>query len=411
MFALRGAVSDYDDWAALGNAGWSFDEVLPFFRALETDLDFDEPWHGAAGPVPIERIPLDALEPSQRAALEAAWQLGHAHIADHNQPGSVGAGPLPRNAVDGVRISTAIAYLETARTRPNLTIRGDVLADRLLVDGTRACGVVLACGREIRADRVVIAAGAYGSPAILLRSGIGPTADLGALGINTVADLPGVGARLIDHPCFSVDMPAAPAPEGNWFETAITWRSALAGSDLFDLHTIPGGPLAVGPDDSPTGSIFFMFSSVVRPRSRGWVKLRSADATAAPVVRTGDVDHPDDLARMVDAVRHTRELFRTSPLRDLVCGEELRPGNDVRSDRELEAAIREGVTVYHHASGTCPMGPNVEDGAVVDASGRVHGIENLVVADASIMPNIPAANTNLPTMMLAEHIAHRIRNE
>jgi choline dehydrogenase len=177
------------------------------------------------------------------------------------------------------------------------------------------------------------------------------------------------------------------------------------------MHTIPGGPISVATEVSPTGALFFLFSSVLRPRSRGSVTLCSADPTVAPKIRTGDVDHPDDLARMIEAVRHTRELFRTSPLRELVRGEELKPGVDVGSDEELAAAIRADVNVYHHACGTCPMGPAVDEGAVVDASGRVHGIEHLVVADASIMPNIPAANTNLPTLMLAERIAHLLRTE
>lgn len=408
-FALRGSPTDYDGWAAMGNDGWSFDEVLPFFCSLETDLDFDDAWHGRAGPIPIARASLDSLQDHQRAALESAWSLGHNRVPDHNQPGMCGAGPLPRNAVDGVRISTALAYLDPLRTRSNLTVRADTLTDRILLDGARARGVVLAGGAEISADRVVLAAGAYGSPAILLRSGIGPATDLAALGISAVSDLPGVGAALIDHPTFSVNMAAAPCPDGNWFETIITWRSSHAGSDPYDMHTVPGGPIPVGPDESPTGAIFFLFSSVMRPRSRGSVKLSSAEPTIAPVIRTGDVDHPDDLARMVEAVRYMREMFRTAPLRDLVHGEELAPGKDVRTDKQLEAAIRAGVAVYHHACGTCPMGPDADRGAVVDATGRVHGTDNLFVADASIIPAIPAANTNLPTIMVADRIAHLIR--
>lgn len=411
VFALRGSPSDYDGWAAQGNEGWSFEEVLPFFRLLETDLDFTDAWHGHDGPIPITRVPLDSMREHQRAALESAWAIGHDRIADHNQPGRGGAGPLPRNAVDGLRISTALGYLEPVRERANLTVRADEQVDRVLLSGSHARGVVLTSGREIAADRVVLAAGAYGSPAILLRSGIGPAADLTALGITPVADLAGVGAALIDHPTFSVDMPSAPCAEENWFETTITWRSSRAGSDPYDMHTIPGGPIPVGPNESPTGAVFFLFSSVLRPRSRGWVKLRSADATTAPRIRTGDVDHPDDLARMVEAVRHARDLVRTPPLRELMRGEELTPGDDVRSDEDLGAAIRTGVNVYHHACGTCPMGPAADSGAVVDASGRVHGIENLVVADASIMPAVPAANTNLPTIMIGERIAHLLRNE
>jgi choline dehydrogenase len=408
VFALRGSCTDYDEWAARGNAGWSFEELLPFFRMLERDLDFSDEWHGDRGPIPVQRIELDALEAHHHAALEAAWALGHARVPDHNRPGACGAGPLPRNAIDGVRVSTALAYLEPVRELANLSVRGDTLVDRVLVTGTRAEGVILADGERIEAEQVVLAAGAYGTPAILLRSGIGPADDLAALGIDVVRHLPGVGAALTDHPTFSVDMPSAPVPAGNWFETVLTWRSSRAGDDPYDMHTVPGGPRRVSADESPTGSVYFMFSSVMRPRSRGSVRLRSADPDDAPIIRTGDVDHADDLARLIEAVRHTRELFRTPPLRDLVCGEELSPGAHLQSDDELGAAIRANVNVYHHASGTCPMGPDVDDGAVADAFGRVHGIENLVVADASIMPTIPAANTNVPTIALAERIAHLV---
>jgi choline dehydrogenase len=177
----------------MGNPGWSFDEVLPFFRRLEADADFGDEWHDTEGPVPIRRHPPAELNPVQAAFIEAACAYGLAYVPDHNRPGALGAGPMPRNARAGVRMSTALTYLAAARGRPNLTVRGGAMADRVEVRGGTATGVRLAGGEVVTAGRVVLAAGAYASPAILQRSGIGPAARLRPLGIAVVADLPGSG--------------------------------------------------------------------------------------------------------------------------------------------------------------------------------------------------------------------------
>src|SRR6185369_2729048 len=183
--ALRGSPSDYDEWAALGNADWSFADVLPFFRQLENDCDFDNEWHGRAGPLPIRRHPDDELVPEQSAFLAACAALGYPQVPDHNAPGAMGAGRLPKNAVGGVRQSTALTYLGAARTRSNLTVRGGVLVDSVVFEGKRAAGIRLAQANEtIAADRLILAAGAFGSPEILMRSGIGPANELQALGIE-----------------------------------------------------------------------------------------------------------------------------------------------------------------------------------------------------------------------------------
>jgi choline dehydrogenase len=400
-FALRGASSDYDAWAAAGNEGWAWADVLPFFCKLETDHDFDDDWHGHTGPLPIRRVPAGDLRTHQAAAIASAVAAGHAAVDDHNRPGAIGAGATPRNAIGGLRVSTALAYLDPARHRPNLTIRPEATVDRVLVESGRARGVRLGDGTELRAESVVVAAGAYGSPAILLRSGIGPADDLRALGIDATVDLAGVGANLIDHPALSVDVPTAPTGPGDWFQTAITWRSERSGTDPYDMHVIAGGPIDVGHEEA----LFFLFVGLMRPRSRGRVWLRSADPSVLPHIRMGDLNDPDDLARMVEGIRHARDLLRTAPLRDFVTGAELKPGADATSDADLAAAIIEQIGVYHHASGTCAMGASPEAGAVVDARGKVYGVDGLVVADASIIPDIPAANTNLPTMMIAERIA------
>ncbi len=199
-FAVRGAPADYDGWAQLGNPGWSFEEVLPFFCRLEADADFGDEWHGRDGPLPIHRHPRADLNPVQAAFIDAACTYGLPYAADHNRPGAIGVGPVPRNARNGVRMSTALTYLASSRGRPNLTVRGGAVADRVEVHGGAATGVRLADGEIVPADRVVLAAGTYASPAILQRSGIGPAAQLRSLGIGVVADLPGVGENLTDHP-------------------------------------------------------------------------------------------------------------------------------------------------------------------------------------------------------------------
>jgi choline dehydrogenase len=401
VFALRGAPSDYDEWADAGLESWGFADVLPYFCKLESDHDFDTAWHGRDGPLPIRRVPDRELRAHQAATIDAAIACGHDAVDDHNRPGACGAGPTPRNAIGGLRVSTALAYLEPARARHNLDVRAESLVDRVLLRGDRAVGVRLADGSEIRADSVVLAAGAYGSPAILLRSGIGAAEHLRALDIEVMAELAGVGENLIDHPTLSVDVPTRSIAPGDWFQTVVSWRSTRCGRDPYDMHIVGGGPF----DPTPGEGLFFLFVGLMRPKSRGHVRLRSTDPNDAPRITTGDLGHADDLARMVEGIRHARDLLHTRPLCELVTGSELKPGADAKSDDELADAIAHQVGVYHHAAGTCAMGGDPDTGAVVDARGSVHGVAGLHVADASIMPNLPAANTNLPTIMIGERIS------
>ena len=405
-FALRGAPSVYDGWAELGNPGWSFEEVLPFFRGLEADADFAGDWHGTDGPVPIRRHRPAELNAVQAAFIDAACGYGLHYVADHNQPGAVGVGPMPRNTRDGIRMSTALTYLAGARGRPNLTVRGGALADRVEMSSGAATGVRLAGGEVVTAGRVVLAAGAYASPAILLRSGVGPAGQLGPLGITVVADLPGVGENLIDHPLVAVDLPARPGAAGPGFQTMATVCSRLAPAAVPDLHLFAAGPFDA-PHDSPSGGVFGLVTGLVQPYSRGWVRLRSADPADPPRIDVAHLRHPDDLTRMVEATLMARAISRTSPLAGLIAGAGLAPGPAVANDdtAAIAASIASRVQSYHHPVGTCRMGPDPGSGAVVDARGHVHGIEHLLVADASIMPAIPSANTNLPTIMAAERIA------
>jgi choline dehydrogenase len=405
-FALRGTPQDYDEWSLQGNPGLSFAEVLPFFRCLESDADFDDNWHGREGPLPIRRYPASELTPVQGAFLEACAAAGYPRVDDHNTPGAMGAGPAPMNTVEGIRQSAALTYLAQARNRPNLTIRSDVLVDNVLLEGRRAVGVRLAhpADEVIYAERIILAAGTYGSPAILMRSGIGPAEHLKALNIPVQVDLPGVGENLTDHSLFGLQFASPPAALAEepiiFFQTILTLRSSLA-TDAHDLHIAPCSAYPVEPEQSPTGMVYLLLVSVVKPLSRGWLRLRSADPAEPPVIDPGYFTHPGDMPRMVEVVRAARRLSETPPLSDLTV-RELYPGQRVSDTADLEAAILARVDTYHHPVSTCRMGPATDAMAVVDARANVHGVEDLSVIDASIMPSIPGANTNLPTIMLAE---------
>lgn len=402
-FLIRGWAADYDGWADQGNPGWSSADLLPTMRAVESD-DAADPGHGRDGPIPVHRTAVGALSPLQKAFAEAAVAAGHVAIDDHNRPKAIGVGPAPRNVRDGVRMSTALTHLEPARTRPNLTVEGDTLVDRIALSGKKARGVQLASGEVITADRVVLAAGTYATPAILMRSGIGPAAHLREMGVDAVVDLPGVGANLADHPLVAVDLQCSLPPDGAPFDVILSMRSSLAEpADPPDLHLFPAGPF-----DGPDGPVFGIVTGLLHVRSRGSVRLRSADPAAPPRIDPGHLREPADLDRMIEATLHARRLSRTPPLSDIVTGAELNPGAHI-SDEDTTAlarSIRTRVGSYHHPVGTCRMGPDAAAGAVVDARGAVHGIDALWVADASVMPSLPSANTHLSTVVVAERIAN-----
>lgn len=397
--ALRGTVRDFDGWAARGNPGWSYAEVLPAFRSLEDDQDFADRWHGQGGPLPIRRYRAKELTTVNAAAHEAAAQVGFPEVADHNRPGTTGLGHAPVNAIGGVRMSAAMTYLAQARGRPNLVLLADALVDRVLIHQGRAVGVLLADGRIVRADHVVLAAGTYGSAAVLLRSGVGPADELRALGIDVRADLPGVGANLQEHPGVSVIWPLGRTqPDGPRFQVVVTWRSGSDEEADHDMQHVPAG----------TPQLFWVSAAVMTPRSRGTVKLASPDPAATPRIRLNLLKDPLDLARMIEGVRSARRIGTHKSLAALASGPEQWAGAGIEDDAELARAVKAAVWTYHHAVGTCAMGPSPAAGAVVDANGAVHGMDALTVADASIMPVIPAANIHLTTLMIAERIAARL---
>jgi choline dehydrogenase-like flavoprotein len=408
-FALRGSPGDYDAWAAAGNPGWSFDDLLPYFVRLESDVDFgDQPWHGDSGPIPIRRYGPAELTQVGAAGLEALEALGLDTVADHNAPGAVGAGPTPVNCLDGNRISTALAYLPAPGERDNLTIRCGAEAADVVMDGIRAAGVRLLSGGEVEADLVVLCGGAYASPALLLRSGVGPASELEALGIEVRVDLPGVGHNLADHPSVSLTLPygndAQPEPLFQVVATLHSPQTGAAGPP--DLQLVVFGPYE--PDgDGP--STFMCAAALLKPRSRGTVSLRSAAPSDSPRIDLGYLGEDVDADRLVEGLARVEALTAHPAIRALCGPREPGPVALPRDRMERRDWVRRNCWTYHHAVGTCAMGPASDRAAVVDATGRVHGTEGLFVADASVMPDIPSANTHIPTVMVAERLADTLR--
>jgi choline dehydrogenase len=401
--ALRAMRSDFDRWIGLGNDEWSWAAVLPYFKRAEDDPIGGE-HHGAGGPVPIRRFSGAQMRPIMRAFVDACAAMGHRHIADLNAPGAVGVGPLPVNIVDGVRQSTAIAYLEPARRRANLEIRGDVTVDRVEVQDGRARAVVLADRDRLAADHVVLAAGAIGSPMILQRSGIGPADELERHGVRPVKLLEGVGRNLRDHPMvyprWTADADAVgplTPPKQAFLTCSASGAREQAQLDLnLVLLTFEPGELLVG-------------LGLVRPYSVGHLELASTDPCDAPRIHPNFFSHPEDLQRMVTGVKIARSILGTVSMAPYV-RDELWPGSPVTSDAAIADAILATPTTYAHPVGTCAMGDAGTQWAVVDQRGKLHGLEGLHVIDASIMPTIPAVPTNLTTIMIAERCAEALRN-
>lgn len=420
--ALRGVPADYDEWATLGNPEWSWQNVLPYFRKLEDDQDEGGDLHGKGGPIYIRRWRPEEFTPLTRAYVEAFRRLGYSEVRDHNHPESTGFGPVQMNQREGVRISTAIAYLLPARHRLNLTIRGGCLANRVLFEDGRAVGVEVECGGEMQrvfGRRITLSAGAVASPAILLRSGIGPKSDLLALGIEPVVDLPGVGANLLDHPLAIV--PLAPKP-GAWDfanpQLQVFLRYTASGSDEFNdmqiyaanhFDVAPLDPQAVAMIGAPV--VIGFGASLQRPRSRGRLTLQSTDPHVQPKLDLNYFADPEDMRRMVEGIRICWQLAQTPEVQAFVERVPILTDELMASDEAVEGLLRMTIGTTFHPVGTARMGPDGDELAVVDQFCRVRGVEGLRVVDASVMPTIPRANTNLTCIMIGERVADWMKEE
>ncbi|MGE3797029.1 MAG: GMC family oxidoreductase [Thermomicrobiales bacterium] len=402
---IRGSAADYDAWAALGNPGWSFDEMLPWFRKAESDPMGGE-LHGHHGPVPVSRTPDDHLTELDRGFQTAAERLGVPACSDLNgtpwqEPG---VGPPPTNSMDGVRMNAAFTYLRPARDRSNLTVMPDTLIDRVNFEGNTAVGVVTADGRQIAGRDVVLCSGSYGSPSILLRSGIGPAEQMNSLGIPLVVDSPGVGENLFDHPLVNglleCDVYSGYQGSGPTFAPVIVkMRSSVIDSEI-DYHIYQGQGF-----NHETQRWTLWFSVTLQyARSRGRLRLKSRDPHALASIDHAYFSDADDLEALCDGVEFVNRLARTEPLSELI---EPNPAHSLTwtSREELRQNVRAQVGTTYHPSGTCKMGPVSDPMAVVDARGQVYGVQGLRVVDASIFPTGPHGNLHFPTVAAAEKIA------
>ena len=405
--ALRARTADFAKWASHGAEGWSFDDVLPAFKLLENTPAGDDGYHGRTGPLSIRQRTDGELTPSLRGFVEAAVAHGFKRVHDFNGAEQNGADGYPVDVVDGVRQNTGLVYLTAeVRRRANLTIRGDVTVDRVLLDGTTASGVLAADGTVYRGREVILSGGTYGSPAILLRSGIGPADDLAALGIGVVADLP-VGQRLHDQPGYYNAYALAPGYlEMTPAVGSLLWTASReAVGDELDLHVtathLMDGSL------SPTGGAIVLMAALVQPESTGTLKLASRDPGAAPLIDAHYLGTGRDSSRMLEGVKLGRAIARDPVFAPFVA-EELTPGDAVTGDDTLARVIAANLAVYGHPTSTVPMGGSGDPWAVVDSVGAVNGVSGLRVADASIIPEVPSSTTNVTVIMLAERIYQRV---
>ena len=435
MAYVRGNALDYDGWAESGAPGWSWAEVLSYFRKAETCNRGGDEWRGDAGPLNTSRGRM--VNPLYGAFIEAGGQAGYARTADMNGYRQEGFGPMDMTVHRGRRWSTANAYLRPAAGRPGLAVETGALATRILLDGRRAAGVEYRRGsavRTVQARReVILSGGPINAPQLLMLSGIGPAAHLAEHGIAVVCDLPGVGRNLQDHLELYVQQECI-RPITLYSATGLL-RKALIGARwmLFRSglgatnHFEAGGfirsragvrwpdiqyhflPLAASYDMSEQVRChgYQAHAGPMRSKSRGEVRLASADPLEPARVQFNYMSHADDWLEMRACVRLTREIF-AQPAFDPWRGRELAPGEAVQNDGEIDAFVRETVQSAYHPCGTCRMG--ADDMAVVDPELRVRGMESLRVVDSSIMPAITTGNLNAPTIMIAEKAADMIRS-
>ncbi|OWJ67625.1 choline dehydrogenase [Inquilinus limosus] len=430
MVYVRGHAYDYDRWAAEGAAGWSYAEVLPYFRRAETRAKGGDDYRGSDGPLKVSTG--SQPNPLFDAFVQAGQQAGYPFTADMNGFQQEGFGKMDMTIHQGERWSAAKAYLKPVRSRPNLTVETGALSTRILFEGTRAVGVEYAQAGQVRVARaareVILCGGAINSPQLLMLSGVGPADHLRRHGIAVTHDLPGVGRNLQDHlelyiqyeckqpiTLYSVENPLFKAKVGvEWF----MFRSGLCTS----AHLEAGGfirsragirhpdiqyhflPSVVNDHGRKPGDrhAFQAHAGTMRATSRGWVELRSADPRAKPILQPNYLTTEDDRADMRACVRLTREIFAQAGF-DPYRGAEMAPGVAVRTDDEIDAFIRAKADSAYHPSCTCKMG--VDEMAVVDPETRVRGLEGLRVVDASVMPSIVSGNLNAPTIMIGEKAA------
>jgi choline dehydrogenase-like flavoprotein len=445
----RGTREDFDTWAERGNLEWSWSKVLPYFRRLEDDRDFDGEYHGRGGPMPVMRQQQAMMSPITDAFVEACRAMGFPDEPDKNAPGPPGVGPLPLNVIDGIRVSTAIAYLIPALHRPNLTVLGNAFVHRVLFSGQRAIGVQVEIEGElvtVRGHEIVLCAGAIKSPHIMLLSGVGPADELRTLGIPVVHDLPMVGKNLTDHPDMYIHyepVDGIPShPDMFMAQAALHYTaegsSVVGGMEILPIVTnfrsqMTGGTTARTTIRSALdivkrplqtarslrgvsvkkaldevrhqGQLRFLANSQ-HEDSRGEVRVRSTDPHAAPALHYNYFAVATDRLRARANVRLAIEILESQSMRPFVA-RRTSPDTDLdlTSDTDLDQWLLAKMGTAFHTSSTCKMGPATDDTAVVDQTCRVHGLEGIRVVDTSIMPEIVRRGPNATAIMIGERAA------
>jgi choline dehydrogenase len=432
---VRGHPLDFEHWEEEGAKGWGYRNVLPYFRRAESFAGGADAWRGDGGPLATAQG--RKLNPLYEAFIEAGREAGYAVSRDLNGERQEGFGALDMTVKDGVRASTANAYLRPAMKRSNLKVVTQALATRIAFDGRRAIGVrYRRHGRDLEVGarrEVILCGGAINSPQLLKLSGVGPAAELGGFGIEVVADRPGVGENLQDHLEFTVQV-GSTQPITLFSHTGLIGRALIGGKWMMrggglgaSNHFEAGGfvrsragvrypdiqfhflPIAVAYDGSTLAREHGFQAHVgpMRSKSRGWVRLKSPDPAAAPKIQFNYMSHPDDWIETRACLRLTRELFAQAAF-DPFRGREIQPGPECVSDEAIDAFVRERIDTAYHPCGACRMGSSSDPLAVVDPETRVIGVEGLRVVDSSIMPSITNGNLNAPTIMLAEKAADTI---
>jgi choline dehydrogenase len=432
MIYIRGNRRDYDHWRELGNNGWCYEDVLPYFKKAENREQGADAYHGTGGPLNV--TDLRYVNPVSRAFVEAGVEIGLPRNDDFNGEEQEGVGTYQVTQRKGRRHSAADAYLRPASRRPNLTVQTGARATRLHFEGTRAVSVEYV--RDGRAERVhvdgevILSGGAINSPQLLMLSGIGPADELRTLDIPVVHDLPGVGRNLQDHPMIAVAygcrVPVTldeAETRGNLARYLLFKRGPLASNIAEAGGFVRIDPAAHDPDlqfhflpcyfldngfKNPKGCGFTFGPTLLRPRSRGHITLHSGDPLQPPAIQPNYLDDEPDHRLLVEGVRLARRLAQATAF-DPFRGEEVWPGTKEQSDEAIAGHIRRNVQTLYHPVGTCRMGDDPM--AVVDDRLRVRGIESLRVVDASVMPDIVSGNTNAPTIMIAEKAADLIKQD
>jgi len=404
---------DFEAWERLGIPEWRWSDVAPWFQRLESDKEGIGSHHGRHGPIPISRYKESELIPIQRAFYTACLSVGLPEVNDHNALNETGVGPWPMNRLNDKRISTLLSHINPARKRQNLVIRPVCLVDRVILDGARIVGVQLADGSTEEGKHVTLCAGSLNTPAILMRSGIGPARNLQALGIKTLVDLPGVGARVRDHAAVPIRLVPNEGecvigrdPRFQMMARFTAYGSSeaddmqLVMTTHLDLRSAPALAAEAG-----VPVVAALRVALMVPRGYGTLSLVSRDPAVQPKVELNYCSDAEDVRKLVYGVRLAWKVLNSDAMRNAYQRVAGLNNEIVSSDELLKSYIRANIGTYCHALGTAPIGPTGNEGAVLDQRCKVRGVDNLYVVDASVFPTVPRAVPNLTIMMLGERVA------